>query len=72
MRKEREIKVFSEMEGLYGRRRYMERVRKFGKCKELSRRIQEGDKRRKSMMSRKEKKKAENSRDRIESRGRRI
>ena len=43
-------------------------VRKFEEYKGLSRRIQEGDKRRRSKISRKEKRKAEGNRGGVESR----
>ena len=46
----------------------MGEVRKFKECEGLSRRIQEGDKRRRSKMSRKEKRKAEGDRGGVESR----
>jgi len=39
MREERETEVFSKMEGLYSRGRYIGRVRKFEKCDEFSRGI---------------------------------
>jgi len=39
MRKEGKTKVFSEMEGLYGRERYLGGVRKFEECDGLSGRI---------------------------------
>jgi len=39
MRKEREIKVFSEIERLYSRGRYLGGVGKFGKCNGLSKGI---------------------------------
>jgi len=56
------------MERLYSRKRYLRETRKLEKCKELSRRIRKKDKRRRSKMSRKEKRKAEGNRDGIESR----
>ena len=43
-------------------------TRKYEKCKRLSRRIREGDKRRRSKMSRKEKRKAKGNRGGVESR----
>ena len=39
MRKERKTEVFSEIEGLYSRGRYLGRVRKFEKCDEFSKEI---------------------------------
>jgi len=39
MREERKTEVFSKMEGLYSRGRYLEGVRKFEKCDGLSGRI---------------------------------
>jgi len=39
MREERKTKVFSGIEGLYSKRRYLRGVRKFEKCNELSKRI---------------------------------
>jgi len=39
MRKEGKTKVFSEMEGLYSRERYLGRVREFEECDGLSERI---------------------------------
>jgi len=39
MREERETKVFSEIEGLYSRRRHLGEVRKFEECDGLSGRI---------------------------------
>jgi len=59
MREERKTKVFSKMEEVYSRRRHLGEIRKFEEYKELSRRIQEGDKRRRSKTSRKKKRKAE-------------
>jgi len=56
------------MERLYSRKRYLRETRKLEKYKELSRRIRKEDKRRRSKMSRKEKRKAEGNRDGIESR----
>ena len=53
---------------LYSKGRYLGGVRKFEECKRLSRRIQEGDKRRRSKISRKEKRKAEGNRGGVESR----
>ena len=61
MREEREPKVLSKMEGIYGRKRYLGEVRKFEECNGLSRGIRERDKRRRSMMIRKEKGKVESS-----------
>jgi len=62
--------VFSKIEGVYSRRRYLEGIKKFGECKGLSRRIQEGNKRRRSKISRKEKRKAEDDRGGVEFRSR--
>ena len=45
MREEREPKVLSKIEGIYGRKRYLGGVRKFEECNGLSRGIQERDKR---------------------------
>ena len=56
------------MKRLYSRGKYLGGVRKFEECERLSRRIREGDKRRRSKMSRKEKRKAEDDRSRVESR----
>ena len=57
------------MKRLYDRERYLERVRKFEECNGLSEEIQERNKRR-SMMSREEKRKTEDSRSRIKSKSR--
>jgi len=59
------------MKRLYDRERFLERVRKFEECNGLSEEIQERNKRR-SMMSREEKRKTEDSRSRIKSRSRRV
>jgi len=72
MREEGKTKVFSKMAGVYGRRRHLGEVRKFEECKGLSRRIREGDKKRRSKMSRKKKRKAEGDRGGVESRSRRV
>ena len=45
MRKEREPKVLSKIEGIYGRKRYLGGVRKFEEYNGLSRGIRERDKR---------------------------
>ena len=55
------------MERLYSRKRYLGGVIKFEEYKKLSRRIRERDKR-SSKMSRKEKRKAEGDKGRVESR----
>jgi len=39
MREKRKAKVFSEMEGIYSRRKYLGRVRKFEECNRFSERI---------------------------------
>jgi len=39
MREKRETKVFSEMEGLYGRGRHLRGIRKFEKCNGFSKEI---------------------------------
>ena len=57
MREEGKTKVFSKMEGVYNRRRHLGGVRKFEEYERLSRRIREGDKRRRSKTSRKRKEK---------------
>ena len=72
MRRERKTEVFSEIEGLYSRGRYLGRVRKFEKCDEFSKEISERDKGRRSIMSGEEKRKTEGGRDRVKSRGKRV
>ena len=69
MREKGETEVSSEMKGLYGRDRHLGGVRKFEKCDRLSRGIWKRDKRR-SMISRKEKRKAEGNEGGVEFRGR--
>jgi len=58
----KETKVFSKIEGLYSRRRYLKGVRKFEEYDRLSRR--------RNTMDRKEKRKTEGNRNRVESRSR--
>jgi len=58
------------MKRLYSRGRYLGETRKFEEYKGLSRRIREGDNKRRSKMSRKEKRKAEGDRGGVESRSR--
>jgi len=70
MREEGKTKVFSKMEEIYGRRKHLGEVRKFEECKRLSRKIQEGNKRRRSKTSRKKKRKAESDKGEVESRSR--
>ena len=70
MREEGKTKVFSKMEGVYNRRRHLGGVRKFEEYEGLSRRIREGNKRRRSKTSRKEKRKAKGDRGGVESRSR--
>ena len=60
------------MEGLYSRGKYLGEVRKFEKYNGSSRGIWEWDKRRRSMTSREEKRKIEDSGDGVESRGREV
>ena len=60
------------MKRLYSKRRYLGGVRKFKECNELSRRIQEGDKGRRSAMSREEEGKIEGSGSRTKSRSRKV
>ena len=59
------------MEGLYSRGKYLGEVRKFEKYNESSRGIWKWDKRR-SMTSREEKRKIEDSGDGVELRGREV
>jgi len=58
------------MKGLYSRGRYLEGIRKFEECERLSERIQERDKRRRSIIGKKEKRKTKDSRGRVKSRSR--
>ena len=60
------------MERLYGRKRYIGGVRKFEKYNELSGRIWEGDKERRSTINRKKERKTESSKSRVESRDKRV
>jgi len=60
------------MEGLYSRERYLEGVRKIEECNGLSNRIQERNKRRRSTMSKEEKRKTEGGRGRVKSRSREV
>ena len=72
MREEKEDKVFSKIERIYGRRRYVGGNREFEECNGISRGIWKRNKERRNIKDRKEEREVESSRDRVEFRGRRV